>query len=202
MKKNPILKISEIAKDAEKSPDFIKGILSTTKDFSINGNLILLNRRGIERCLVCGENIFNQAQEIKLSLSEKELEKYQVNTDPNTPKIIQSSYDVNIHGNCARDQEFILRLTNSEEYCGTCDIFSGKWIAGDEVEERCWKLGTKIYGHKGIFAHNKACQFYKPYGKNKISKKNEEKLEKMQKKGKNNLISFLEKAHLIEKVNK
>lgn len=172
-------------------------MINFDKNYSHKDGFLTFTGLGTKRCIVCAEKI-SDYNSIKVSLPEDVLEGFILNDS------LKSG--VKGHFNCYSNEKVVLRYKGL--HCGDCSSWSGAWIDGDEVKEKCYRLGIEEIGKRGCVAYNEACNFFSPDNNMKTKEEYKEerekwelikdKIENEKKEGYLNLISLLKKSHLIE----
>ncbi len=220
LKNEKALSMSELSNISGKSKDYLLGVIKSNhiymhfeipnetgvgkKDSSIE--MVTLKGFGTNRCIVCGEGNVSEydAMRIKIPKGILDIKGLALKRPDHINEGILG------HRKCYTSIDVFFR--NKEGLtCWDCSSWSGEWIDGDEVLEKCYKWDYKEPGHRGVIGANPICNFFHPNYNMKTNDnyaKERETFNKINfsialktKKGLENLMGLLEKARLIEKIN-
>jgi hypothetical protein len=198
LKKEHGASLETMAKDINMSKDYIAGLIDSQIDkYSIVDGTIALKSLGNTLCVVCSESKDPHCVSIYLP------------KDLLTGKILDATLKEEIRGHekCYESIGLVFREKNMLK-CYDCSSFTGQWIDGDEVLEKCYKLHYEKSGHRGVLASDSMCNHFSPDNDLKTNPKFAEHkkcwedikpaIEQKTLQGYKNLIAILEKAKLLK----
>lgn len=208
MKKDKIISLDSLSNKVGKSIDYILSGIEDDSRYSLKEGILSLNGLGLENCVLCGDknttSKISGNSSIKIVIPKEFLEGYKL--------IEELEEGIISHRECYSKIDVFFRIQDTLK-CIDCIYFSGAWVDGDSVEEKCIKWDDEHVGHKGSIASMDMCNFFIPdtyLRKESLEKeyKEERKLldeiepqiRERTNKGYKELISILEKLSLIEKV--
>jgi hypothetical protein len=198
MKRQKAMPLEKLAKDLGVSQDFVLGIIDSSIIYKREKDLISLIGLGTERCIVCGENIGEYDNIFKAKIPDELI---------NGRKLDSSLYygEIKGHRKCYSEIDVFFRYEdkNSSLVCWDCNHWSGAWVDGDEVEEKCYVLNEHDVGHRGVIGRNKICNLFSPDSDmkpkdRKYWEKIKPEVQRRTQQGYKNLVAVLEKAYLIK----
>jgi hypothetical protein len=196
--------IDDIAKQLEASRDFVLGMIQGDSTYVQRNNYLRLSGLGKELCIVCAESMMPHTS-YSVSLPMEMQREHQL------PKYLQSG--IWGHRKCYDEKAVVQRYDGF--YCNSCTGWYGAWVDGDEVQEKCRKLGMEENGHPGVIASKRMCTHFSLGSKYHFNiedesdeagyRQKEEKWEQMKEqmdcrrqKAYENLVGLLEEAYIIE----
>lgn len=199
LKKQKGVSLVQLAKELSVSEDFVLGMIESNKLYLIKENIIALSGLGTDQCIVCSENGMDDHNSIGIVLPKEFLNGYKLNG--------KLSLGIRGHKKCYSSIDVFFRCSCGL-VCWDCSSWSGEWVAGDEVEEKCSKLKHHYTGHQGVIEREDICNFFSPrlyIKKEDDSQENKNKWGKIKSEieqrtlgGYKNLVVLLEKARLLE----
>lgn len=191
------LSLEVLAKETQKSPEYIRGIVESdpNKIYKVIGDIITLKGLGDGLCVVCAKD--NDFRSIPIRIPDNILAGRQL-----------TNSSIKGHIKCYETIDVFFREKNIL-HCVDCTNSSGAWVDGDEVEEECAKIKHKVTGHQGVLFGDPMCNYFGPDSSMRDKRKKEYNkkrkiwaeiqpvIEQRTLKGYQNLINILEKAKLI-----
>jgi hypothetical protein len=178
------------------SKDFIRGMALVGKDYRMVDDIVMLSGLGVTKCVVCGD-----ADRIFYSTTAV----IQLPSEMLNGKVLDPTLSNGIigHRKCYKTIDAYFRVEGQGLVCWDCSSWSGGFVDGDEVMEKCRRLHEETTGHQGVLGSNPICNFYKAgFDVEEKDKQTWERIkpevEARTNKGYQNLIERLTKLHLIK----
>lgn len=197
LRENKGAELAQLAEGLGVSPDFILGMVESNGLYRIEGEFVTIAGLGTDRCIVCAEDRMNEHNSVKVRLPQDSLD----------DRRLKGISEIRGHRRCYTEIDIFFRYQEGLS-CWDCSSWSGAWVDGNEVEERCSRLGVTYSGHQGVIGADRMCNFFSPDHNMKTDDDNQWKRDKWERikpeieqrtqAGYKNLVSLLEKARLTE----